>query len=170
MSRQSLLVQLNELKEAYDSAELKYKDSLQTQIDELEKQIFTHVEPPSYTPSYKPPRTPVVKKFKDNKKDTDPYVVVGRYKLPRAFSGLPPLKISDRSSKSHLKHRSNPEEVEQDLSKMFVTKPLRRSNSTPEDLAQELSTMTTGKLIKKRRSQKRRRRLNTSKKWKRTMN
>jgi hypothetical protein len=42
MSKDPLLVQLKELKDAYDSAEPQYKDSLQTQIDELEKQIFTY--------------------------------------------------------------------------------------------------------------------------------
>lgn len=159
-----LLVQLNELKKEYDSAEPLFKDSLQTQIDELENQLITapRVEPPLY----KPPKKSVVQKFKDNKKGNVPYVVVEptssrRYMLPPAFSGLPSLKNSDMPTKSRLKHRSNPEEVEKYFKRMsFKKKP------TPEELAKALSTMTTGKLIKKRRSQKRRRRLNTSKKWK----
>lgn len=161
----NLLVQLNELKEAYGSAEPQYQDSIQTQIDKLEKQLFTapRVEPPSY----KPPRTSVVQKVKDNKNGKVSYVVVPpkssrRYMLP-PFPVLPPLTLPGRSSKSHLKlpSNSNPDKLTKDFKQMSLEK-----KATPEDLAKALSTMTTGKLIKKRLSQKRRRRLNTSKKWK----
>ena len=73
--------------------------------------------------------------------------------------GSTPDMLSVSLSKMSLKERSNPAKLTE-LSR----------GSTQDGLTKAFSRMTTGELIKKRRSQKRRRRLNTSKKWKRTMN